>query len=134
MKFSDYYILENEDSNNIINVDGYSVEIVDKKDWTNGKTDPTEYSDSFQTIRIRSDYDYKTDPAGWLEHEKGHYDWRGSRDVDDYPDNPIEWEAFGRQFKYLQSKGYDFDEIFKIPTMEHEIQFRDFLKKVWDNI
>ncbi len=128
-------VIEESKNNNIIKVDGkYNVQVIDKSMWPDGKTDPTEYSDDTGVIKIRSDYDYKKDPAGWFEHEKGHADWKGSRDVNDYPDNPIEWQAFGRQFKYLQDKGYDFDDIFKIKTMEHEVIFKDFFRKVWDKV
>lgn len=112
----------------------YNIKIISKYEWSVGKIDPTEYNNDYKLIHVRSDYDYENDPAGWIEHEKGHADWKGSLDFSEYPDNPIEWQAFGRQFKYLKSKGFDFEGIFEIPTMEHKVQFKDFLRKVWNSV
>jgi len=108
--------------------------IVDVEDWTPGKSDPTEYSYDDKLIRVRKDYwGLPNDPAGWLKHEEIHAmlppDTSGK-----YPNNPVEEKAFKAQFKHLMSLGHKFNDIFKIPTMEHEVRFKSIFKRWWNEI
>ena len=97
------------------------------------KQDPTQYDKDADAIHIRPNYDILGDPAGWLVHEYTH---ALHRDLDDdgldYPSNNIERLAYVEQFRYLKNKGHKFEDIFKIPTMEHKKDHIDILRKYWD--
>src|SRR5271157_4875792 len=109
---------------------------IPKEQWQKGKTDPTQWSSENKQIQVRDDYDDINDPAGWMEHEREHQrldtDTSHKDNGLDYPFNNTEQHAYIQQFKYLKNKGYQFEDIFKIPTMEHKINYKDILKKYWD--
>ena len=106
------------------------IRIVPCVGWTYEKNQPTQYSYDDKEIQVRSDYDIENDPAGWLVHEKIHALYPRI-EIEEYPDNPLEEIAFSEQFEYLKNKGYTFEEIFSIPTMETMLQYKDILKKWW---
>ena len=107
------------------------VKIIPQNEWARGKEDPTEYDFDNKTIRVREDYDSASDPAGWMVHEKAHHQF-GSQDTSgQYPNNPVEERAYKEQFKYLKNKGYTFEQIFSIPTMEHKVDYKEVFKRWW---
>ena len=109
---------------------------IPKDQWQRGKIDPTQWSSENKQIQVRDDYDDVNDPAGWMEHERIHQELDNNPehkdDGLDYPSNNTEMKAYVKQFKFLKNKGYQFEDIFKIPTMEHKIDHKDILKKYWD--
>lgn len=124
-----------QDSNNLtIHVDGMDVRIVVvlKGDWPAGKLDPTEYDDASQTIRVSSDYDYISDPTGWMRHEVQHHKLIVCNFRDDeyeYPYNAVEKQAYTEQFKYLRSKGVDN----WLQLMPNKAQYVKILMKYWND-
>lgn len=100
-----------KDTKQTISVDGNKLPIViiPRNQWPEGKNDPTEYSSEDKVVRVRDDYDYKSDPHGWMRHELMHY-LQNIKGVEDdqkpYPQNKIERAAYMHQFKYLQNKGH----------------------------
>lgn len=116
-------------------LENFGTRIVVDDSTFDGKRDPTQYSKEDNIIYVKSSYDIKNDPAGWIVHEYKHAELK---DIDDdpenYPENKVEVEAYKAQFDYLKRKGYkNFDDIFKIPTLEHKKEFYDILKKYWFN-
>ena len=114
-----------------------TVKVIAKDQWMKGKLDPTEYDAKNDAIRIRADYDYKKDEAGWLVHEQKHSELNAKGFKDDgkeYPSNSTEAEAYKAQFAYLKKKGYKFDDIFGIKTMEHKAKYKTILKTYWDSV
>lgn len=118
------------------------IKIIPVDKWTDGKSDPTEYSYDADTIRVRSDYDYKNDPYSMLVHEKAHAEIANAEktrtlkepNTAGYPANTHERYAFGKQFADLKRKGYTFEDLKngKIPGLEHKQGYLSILKKYWD--
>jgi len=103
--------------------------VVDDSTFPPQKIDPTQYDAENDIILVKSSYDTVKDPAGWMVHEKVHAKLRNTPDDGkQYPSNSIERAAYTEQFKYLKQKGYTFDQIFTIPTMEHKKRYYNILK------
>ena len=84
-----------------------SIEIIPLDEWMEGKEDPTEWSESTKTIRIRSDYDFKEDRQGWLMHEIAHAFLNYLNAQDDgkeYPFNSTEVVAYTAQLMHLYER------------------------------
>jgi len=136
MKFTSYKNWLNERQS--INIDGLNVpiHIVKKKDWSEGKKDPTEFSDEEDAVRVRDDYDYKKDPTGWMRHEMIHYKlhhttgWKD--DEKEYPYNSTEAQAYIYQFKYLKKKGYK--NYKDVPGFDKSAEYDNILNKYWQNV
>lgn len=106
--------------------------VVDDSTFPPQKIDPTQYDAENDIILVKSSYDTVKDPAGWMVHEKVHAKLRNTPDDGkQYPSNSIERAAYTEQFKYLKQKGYTFDQIFTIPTMEHKKRYYNILKNYW---
>ena len=92
-------------------------------DAFDGKIDPTQYDKDTNTIIVKSDYDIKNDPEGWMQHEKMHHLLNLKNVKDDgkiYPKNNIEKFAYISQFKLLKKRGHslkDITNIKKFPTL-----------------
>jgi len=134
-KFINDFLNENRNFTNFIKFDGITlpIEIISKSNWPNGKHDPTEFSDEDNCVKIREDYDYKTDPLGWLRHEYIHYKLYNDKSFKDdgkiYPYNNTESAAYTYQFKYLKKKGYKNLEDIKTLNKNDDLKI---LKKYWD--
>lgn len=116
--------------------------IVPLTNWPKGKLDPSEYSYEDDTIYIREDYDYKTDPYSLLVHERAHAEIANAEkhhtpkqpnNPNEYPANTHEQYAFSKQFASLQRKGYSFEDIKRgrIPGLEHKQSYLPILKQYW---
>lgn len=121
----------------IIKVDSYDLPIViiPKKDWQQGKKDPTEFDADHDVVRIRGDYDYKKDPTGWMRHEMMHHKLHHTKgwkdDGKEYPYNSTEVQAYTNQFKHLKKKGY---KSFKdVPGFDKSSEYDNILNKYWQN-
>jgi len=105
--------------------------VVDDSTFPPQKIDPTQYDAENDIILVKSSYDTVKDPAGWMVHEKVHAKLKDTPDDGKrYPTNSIEKAAYTTQFQYLKQKGYTFDQIFTIPTMEHKRQYYNILKNI----
>lgn len=52
-----------------------------------------------------------------------------------YPNNIVEEKAYKTQFNYLKRIGYKtIDQILKIPTMRHKVEYKTIFKKWWNEI
>ena len=106
--------------------------IIQSKDWSKGKGNPTEFNYSDNSIYVNNSYDIKNDPCGWLVHEKVHFNERNKNlNRDNYPDCDNEINPYIEQFQYLKNKGYSFDNIFNLQDMKSIIKYKDILKKYW---
>ena len=81
------------------------------------KDDPTQYSKENNIIYVKSTYDIKNDPAGWMVHEYKHAELKDLPDEEQYPDNTVERAAYKAQFKYL-----------KIRDINHLMKYLKFLQ------
>ena len=111
------------------------LQIIPKNKWSPYKNDPTEYDGENHVIRVRDDYDYKTDPAGWIIHELEHtrLDFDGHQDDGkEYPFNSTEVQAYTKQFVYLKKKGYQFNDIFNL-IGQHKKKYKQIFKQYWNN-
>lgn len=84
------------------------IKIINTNEWFSQKEDPTCYDSENDIIYVRSDYDEKTDPYGWIVHEKIHAYLFSIKFEDNlkpplvkYPFNESERYAFTWQFVYL---------------------------------
>jgi|SRR5271157_6447685 len=119
---------------NLMRVAETKIQIVPQEEWNPHKEDPTEYSSDTNTIRVRNDYDAKSDPAGWIVHEQTHATMP-SDESGSYPNNPVEEQAYKEQFRYLKSLGYNsVEEILEIPTLSHKKDYIELFKTWWDEI
>lgn len=130
MRFEEHYLKETK--------------IIVKDDAFEGKTDPTQYSYDDKVIQVKSTYDYKNDPEGWIVHEEKHAELDRKNvkdDGKDYPTNNIEREAYIAQFKALKKRGMIYKDLFdkkKFPTLfikltKHNGSFESILRKYWEN-
>jgi hypothetical protein len=102
-----------------------------------GKTDPTQYSKEDDIIYIKSTYDQKTDPEGWMVHEFKHADLKDTLDDGkQYPTNNTESEAYKAQFKFLAGRGktlVDIQDQKQFPTLAIKfIKYAPILTKYWN--
>lgn len=108
--------------------------IIPQEEWSEGKDDPTEYSYDKHIIKVRSDYNWKTDPAGWIVHERVHkkLDEQGFKDDGKpYPENAVEHQAYVEQFKSLKQKGTELKTVISLMPQKFDY-FPDIMNKYWE--
>jgi len=108
-----------------------------------GKTDPTQYSNEDGVIYVKSSYDTKEDPEGWMVHEYKHSEMRNvPDDGKEYPTNNIESEAYKAQFKFLAGRGktlQDIQDPKQFPTLapkftKYNGEYAPILIKYWNEV